>query len=60
LGFLEGGWRSDVPPVFSCLLQFHMYYPTRHNTFTVVRVLRDKTDIGAILEKQEIDDPDVD
>jgi hypothetical protein len=32
----------------------------RENTVMVVRVLRDKRDIGAILEKQTIDDPDAD
>jgi len=32
----------------------------RENTVMVVRVLHDKRDIGAILEKQTIDDPDAD
>jgi len=40
--------------------QFRIYYLVRQNTLMVVRVLHDKRDIGAILEKQTIDDPDAD
>ncbi|HWN53062.1 MAG TPA: type II toxin-antitoxin system RelE/ParE family toxin [Xanthobacteraceae bacterium] len=40
--------------------EFRIYYLARQDTLTVVRVLHDKRDIGAILEKQAIDDPGVD
>lgn len=40
--------------------QFRIYYLVREDTVMVVRVLHDKRDIGAILEKQTIDDPDAD
>jgi plasmid stabilization system protein ParE len=39
--------------------EFHVYYVVRDDVFAVVRVLHDKRDIGSILEKQSIDDPDV-
>lgn len=38
--------------------EFRIYYLVRPDTFTVVRVLHGKRDIGAILEKQTIDDAD--
>ena len=40
--------------------EFRIYYLARQDTLTVVRVLHDKRDIGAILEKQAIDDPSAD
>ena len=40
--------------------EFRIYYLLRQGKFTVVRILHGKRDIGAILEKQEIDDPGVD
>jgi len=36
---------------------FRIYYLLRGDAFMVVRVLHGKRDIGAILEKQTIDDP---
>jgi toxin ParE1/3/4 len=36
---------------------FRIYYVLRHDVFMVVRVLHRKRDIGAVLEKQAIDDP---
>jgi toxin ParE1/3/4 len=36
--------------------QFRVYYVTSQDTLTVVRVLHGKRDVGAILEKQVIDD----
>jgi toxin ParE1/3/4 len=39
---------------------FRVYYVVREDTVMVVRILHDKRDIGAILEKQTIDDPDAD
>jgi plasmid stabilization system protein ParE len=40
--------------------QFRIYYLVRSNTLVVVRILHDKRDVGAILEKQTIVDPDAD
>jgi toxin ParE1/3/4 len=40
--------------------QFRIYYLIREDTVMVVRVLHDKRDIGVILEKQKLDDPDAD
>jgi toxin ParE1/3/4 len=40
--------------------EFRIYYLLRGDAFTVVRILHGKRDIGAILEKQTIDDPDAD
>ncbi len=40
--------------------EFRIYYFLRQDMFTVVRILHGKRDIGAILEKQTIDDPDAD
>jgi toxin ParE1/3/4 len=40
--------------------QFHIYYLARQDVLMIVRVLHDKRDIGAILEKQIVDDPDID
>jgi len=40
--------------------EFRIYYLLRQDMFTVVRILHGKRDIGAILEKQTIDDPDAD
>jgi len=40
--------------------EFRIYYLLRRDAFVVVRVLHGKRDIGAILEKQTIDDPDAD
>jgi toxin ParE1/3/4 len=39
--------------------EFRIYYLFRRDVFMVVRVLHGKRDIGAILEKQAIDDPGV-
>jgi toxin ParE1/3/4 len=52
-----GGLRAWAVKGFD---QFRIYYVVRENTVMVVRVLHDKRDIGAILEKQAIDDPDAD
>jgi toxin ParE1/3/4 len=52
-----GGLRAWAVKGFD---QFRIYYLVRENTVMVVRVLHDKRDIGAILEKQTIDDPDAD
>jgi toxin ParE1/3/4 len=40
--------------------EFRIYYLLRREKFMVVRILHGKRDIGAILEKQAIDDPDAD
>ncbi len=40
--------------------QFRVYYLVRQETVMIIRVLHGKMDIGAILEKQTIDDPDAD
>jgi toxin ParE1/3/4 len=40
--------------------EFRIYYLLHQDVFMVVRVLHSKRDIGTILEKQTIDDPDVD
>jgi hypothetical protein len=40
--------------------EFHVYYLTRDDVFTVVRVLHDKRDVGSILGKQSLDDPELD
>ena len=39
--------------------EFRVYYVIQDDVFAVVRVLHDKRDINAILEKQSIDDPDI-
>jgi len=38
--------------------EFRIYYLSRQDIFTVVRVLHGKRDIAAILDKQTIQDPD--
>jgi toxin ParE1/3/4 len=38
--------------------EFRIYYLARQDALMVVRVLHGKRDIGAILEKQTVDDPD--
>jgi toxin ParE1/3/4 len=38
--------------------EFCVYYLVRQDMLMVVRVLHDKRDTGAILEKQALDDPD--
>jgi hypothetical protein len=40
--------------------EFRIYYLLRQDMFTVVRILHGKRDIGAILEKQTIENPDAD
>ena len=40
--------------------EFHIYYLLRQDVFMVIRVLHDKRDVGSILGKQTIDDPDID
>jgi toxin ParE1/3/4 len=40
--------------------EFHVYYLVRDDVLSVVRVLHDKRDIGSILDKQSVDDPDID
>jgi plasmid stabilization system protein ParE len=40
--------------------EFRIYYLLRRDTLIVVRVLHSKRDVAAILEKQVIDEPDVD
>jgi toxin ParE1/3/4 len=40
--------------------EFRIYYLARQDALMIVRVLHGKRDIGAILEKQAIDDPSVD
>jgi toxin ParE1/3/4 len=40
--------------------QFHVYYLVREDVLLIVRVLHDKRDIGSILDKQSLDDPDID
>jgi toxin ParE1/3/4 len=52
-----GGLRTWAVKGFD---QFRIYYLVRQHTLMVVRVLHDKRDIGAILEKQAIDDPSLD
>ena len=39
--------------------EFHVYYLIRDDVLAVVRVLHDKRDVGSILDKQRIDDPDI-
>jgi plasmid stabilization system protein ParE len=37
--------------------EFRLYYLVRNNSFTVVRVLHGRRDIGSILENQPVEDP---
>jgi toxin ParE1/3/4 len=37
--------------------EFHIYYVLRQEVVMIVRVLHDKRDVDAILDKQSIDDP---
>ena len=39
--------------------EFHVYYLTRDEVIVVVRALHDKRDVGSILDKQRLDDLDI-
>jgi toxin ParE1/3/4 len=40
--------------------EFHVYYVIQADVFAVVRVLHDKRDVSVILNKQPLDDPELD
>jgi toxin ParE1/3/4 len=37
--------------------ELHIYYIVRSDIITIIRVLHSKRDVGAILERQSVDDP---